>query len=712
MPDEVNVFYSEGRELYLKAMDEVIDRVATVVETGLNAAKALIAKGKEEIDTYVASLDPALRQIGKEAAEGFQSQFDELEQSVNEKSEALVDSLAQKYVENLKKLDERIEEMKAANRGLVDKVVGAIKELIKTLRELANMLLNTLARAAAAIGKILKAPIRFLGNMVAAVKQGIMGFKAKIGEYLQEGLLAWLFGALGNAGITLPKSLDFKGILSLVLQVLGLTYANIRARAVKIVGEPVVKALEKGAEIFKILLTEGPAGLWSYVKEQLGNLQELVIEGIKGFIIEKIIVAGITWLIGLLNPASAFIKACKAIYDIVMFFVTRASQIMSFVNAVIDSMVAIADGNITAAAAAVESSLAKAIPVVIGFLASLLGLGGISEKIRSVIEKIRAPINKAIDWVIHKAVAIVKKVGKFLGLGKKEVEPGKPLNPEHDAKVEAGLHAIDVEEAAQKKPDGVLEQEAAEKIAVKVRRAHPIFKSIQVIAEGDHWTYDYRAHPGKKPGAKQPKVPVWHPDEGKLGAYPQSAEKAAAGKHLTILKGKKLAKAWESHHIPQKVLGKHIANVYKKAAKNASTTDKPVFKRKEKVAREIGEVGKDVSAVLLSNLVHDAAHARFSATDAAALEAKLDAENAEAARRKSDDSITAAGRASSFQHGTEVEKTDHPKRKQDMKSVFNRLHKGATIVGITGVNRALPAKQQLSSIPVSDAWKDVINPDQ
>ncbi|WP_162917693.1 hypothetical protein [Dongia deserti] len=39
-----------------------------------------------------------------------------------------------------------------------------------------------------------------------------------------------------------------------------------------------------------------------------------------------------TWLIGLLNPASAFVKACKAIYDIIMFFVNRGSQIMALVN--------------------------------------------------------------------------------------------------------------------------------------------------------------------------------------------------------------------------------------------------------------------------------------------------------------------------------------------------------------------------------------------
>ena len=51
---------------------------------------------------------------------------------------------------------------------------------------------------------------------------------------------------------------------------------------------------------------------------------------VKDFVVTKIITAGITWLIGLLNPAAAFIKACKLIYDVVMFFVSNAERIAKF----------------------------------------------------------------------------------------------------------------------------------------------------------------------------------------------------------------------------------------------------------------------------------------------------------------------------------------------------------------------------------------------
>ena len=157
---------------------------------------------------------------------------------------------------------------------------------------------------------------------------GLKNFMGNIGSHLKKGLLDWLFGALGGAGLVLPDTLDLKGIVSIVLQVLGLTYANFRARAVKLVGEPVVSALEKAADVFKVIVTEGIPGLWRFIKEKVEDLKSMVLDAIFDFIKEKVIIAGVTWVIGLLNPASAFFKACKAIYDIVMFFINRGSQIL------------------------------------------------------------------------------------------------------------------------------------------------------------------------------------------------------------------------------------------------------------------------------------------------------------------------------------------------------------------------------------------------
>jgi hypothetical protein len=163
----------------------------------------------------------------------------------------------------------------------------------------------------------------------------------------------------------------------------------------------------------------------------------MVLGAIKDFVITKIITAGITWLIGLLNPAAAFVKACKMIYDVIMFFIERGSQIMEFVNSILDGLAAIVSGSLGAAASLVESSLAKILPLAISFLASLLGVGGIAEKIKEIIEKIRSPITKLVTAVIGPILKPLKKlyekgekfvkglVDKGKALGKKAIDKVK-----------------------------------------------------------------------------------------------------------------------------------------------------------------------------------------------------------------------------------------------------------------------------------------------
>ena len=341
-----------------------------------------IAKGRAQVHDYVTQLPKELQKVGKEAEGKLGQQWEALSGDIDSKQEALVDTIAQKYVASRDALDSRIEELKAANRGLVAKALDAVVGVVKTILKLKDMLLNVLAKAADVIGDIITDPIGFLGNLVDGVKRGLTRFVDNIATHLQEGFFGWLFGALGDAGIKKPKSFDLAGIFELVMDVLGLSYRSIRARVAKLVGGPVVDKMEQTVDVFKTLVTKGAAGLWEWIKDKLGDFEDMLLGGIKDFVIEKVIKGGITWLLSLLNPAAAFIKACKAIYDIVMFIVERGAQIIEFVNSVLDSIGAIAKGNISAAADKVEGALAKALPLAISFLASLLGLGGITDKIK------------------------------------------------------------------------------------------------------------------------------------------------------------------------------------------------------------------------------------------------------------------------------------------------------------------------------------------
>jgi len=420
----VLAIFRRGRETYVRAMGAVIDNVVAVIGRKLAEAKAEIANGKREIQTYTATLDPNLREVGQQAAQNIQSQFDEFEHGLEAKQGELIDNLANRYNEQLQAVDARIEELKAENATLYDMAAERIGGVIETILDLKNMLLGVLARAAAAVENIINDPIGFLGNLVEGVKQGLNGFISNIGMHLKNGFIGWLTGAITGAGITLPDNWDLPGIFQLVMQVLGLTFENIMGRLSQLFGFDLMAIIDPVQQVIEIYDNEGFEGLvraglarligqermealmqvwsiiqsvisgswnalWGLLSEQLTNLKEMVFGKIEEFLTESVIKAGITWIIGLLNPAGAFIKACKAIYDIVMFFVERGSQIMSLVNAVIDSIGSIASGSLGAAAAAVEQALARAIPVAIGFLASLLGLGNVSEKVQEIIQSVR-----------------------------------------------------------------------------------------------------------------------------------------------------------------------------------------------------------------------------------------------------------------------------------------------------------------------------------
>ena len=410
LPKEIHDIFEDEKEKFIKKLDTAIRSIAQKVETELTKAMDLIAEGTKKKEEYWKSLSDEEQKLGQEAYDDINGKFTALEDTVASKQEDLLQNLSQRYVQNVKGLKEKFDKIKASKKSFLSAAIDAVAGVIKTILRLKDMLFEVLAKVAAVIGAIISDPINFLGNLVSAIGQGLNNFVTNILTHLQKGFIEWLMGNM-PPGIQLPDTWDLKGIFSFVMQILGLTWANIRQRAVLKLGEPLVAALETGFEIFQIIVNEGITGLWRFIVEKVGDLKTMVMDAIKNMLIEQVIKAGIKWLIGLLNPAGAFIKACMLIYDIIMFFVNNGERILSFVNTVIDSVALIVKGSLGAAAKMVENALARIIPIAIGFLASLLGLGSLTEKVQAIIKKIQEPIIRAIDWVIDKAIAFSKKLG-------------------------------------------------------------------------------------------------------------------------------------------------------------------------------------------------------------------------------------------------------------------------------------------------------------
>ncbi len=285
----------------------------------------------------------------------------------------------------------------------------AVWQLLQIIFEVvAPAVMPYLKKVGAAFKTILKNPIAFVGNLIKAAKLGFEQFADNILTHLKTSFIEWLTGSL--QGVYIPKSLDFREIVAFVLSVLGLTWQNIRQKLVKVLGDPVVKAMETGFDIVVSLVKDGPAAAWEKIKEHLSDLKDTVMQGIMDFVVETIVKKAVAKIISLFIPGGAFIQAIISIYDTVMVFVDKLSKIIQVVKAFLDSMMEIADGAIGNAANKIESTLAGLLTLAINFLAGFLGLGKIADKVKEIINKIRQPIDKALDKVIDWIVATGKKL--------------------------------------------------------------------------------------------------------------------------------------------------------------------------------------------------------------------------------------------------------------------------------------------------------------
>jgi hypothetical protein len=377
-------------------------------------------------------------------------------------------------------------------------------------------------KTGAALKSILKNPLPFVRNLVRAAKLGLSNFVDNFTDHLKAGLIDWLTGSL--PGIYIPKALTLVELGKFALSVLGITWAQIRTKIVKALGpngDRIMTALETAFDIVVALVKGGPTAAWDLIKEKLTNLKDMVIDGIVGFVTDTIIKKAIPKLISMFIPGAGFISAIISIYDTIMVFVQKLAKIVAMVKAFVDSIVAIAAGQIAGAVAQVEQALRGLLSLAVSFLAGFLGLSNVAEKVMGVINKVRAFVDKALDtaiaWIIGKAKGLIDKLS-----GKEAKKEDKRDNVE--ARVNAVLAAVDKAERAAE-VDGQLTREAAVSVAQRVRGEHPDARSIEVVDAGETWDYDITVNPKvRKRGGFKGASPEVARGVARLRAWLASAE--------------------------------------------------------------------------------------------------------------------------------------------------------------------------------------------
>lgn len=288
-----------------------------------------------------------------------------------------------------------------------------------------GQVMGIIHRAGDVIDTIVRNPIGFAGNLVNAVRGGLSQFVTNILTHLRTGLFGWLTGALRGA-VQLPQRFDFGGILSMVANMLGLTWPWLRERLVRTLGERTVRLVETGVDWVRDIATRGLAAVSQRLGDMASGFVDTVIGGIRDWVANSIVGAAITRLISMFNPAGAVIQAILAVYNTIRFFIERAQQLGALAESVFGSIAAIASGSLDAAKNAVEQALGRAVPVVLGFLARLMGLGDVAAPVRNILTRIRGAVDGAADrvigWVSGVARRLTGRGGRAPAAGAQESE--------------------------------------------------------------------------------------------------------------------------------------------------------------------------------------------------------------------------------------------------------------------------------------------------
>ncbi|UFH55826.1 DUF4157 domain-containing protein [Spirosoma sp. KNUC1025] len=323
----------------------------------------------------------------------------------------------------------------------VRRLIAFIIEIIKIVVEVLMIVMNfpidvvtsIINKIIALFDTIKRDPIGFLKNLLRAIKQGFIQFFDNILTHLLNGLADWFFYQLRELGIQRPTDLSFKSILKLVMEVLGISLQRIMDKVWKKLEEKIGK--EKVAKIklwinrlegiwkfIKDVMERGPIAIWEYIQEQLSNLWTMVIEAAKNWIMEKIVNAVIAKLLSMLDPTGimAVINSVIAIYRAIQSAIEYLRQMLEIINSFVDGVAEIAVGNIKVAADFLERTAARGVPVMIGFLANQVGLGKVADKLVEIIGTLREKVDKAIDWLVDKAVSMgLQLLESLINLGKK-----------------------------------------------------------------------------------------------------------------------------------------------------------------------------------------------------------------------------------------------------------------------------------------------------
>ncbi len=505
LPGWATEAYDNAERNFGDGVCNLLREISTEVNGIVASAHAIIEKAREDINTLYDQLPANLQEWATQERAKFDEKLNGLSQSVNETRDNFNQELINLASNAVQEVRQEVHGLREKAKGLVGKIADAIttfledpaKFIINGLLELVGIVpaafWAVVNRIKSAIDSIAEDPVGFANNLMEALKQGFQMFFNNIGTHLLDGLIKWLFARMDSVGIEIPSDFSLKSIITFFLQIMGISWAKIRQLIAKHVGEENVALIEQAWEVISTFIAEGPAGIFEWIKDKINpkDILDTILQTAIDFVIETLIKQVTMRIIGMLNPAGAIVQAIEAIYKVLNWLFENAAKIFSLIETIVGGIQDIIAGNIGGMAAAIEKTLAGVLPVVIDFLADLLGLGGLPDKVADAVKGVQGMVesvlDEAIGWLVDKAKGLLKSMG--LGGEEEDTEGPNTGDEDKDQKIGVALTSIRTKEPEHRDEDSITRDEA-QQIASQVSNEQQDIESIQIVDGGTTWDYN------------------------------------------------------------------------------------------------------------------------------------------------------------------------------------------------------------------------------
>jgi hypothetical protein len=427
LPDWATDAYDRAENDFAEGVIAKLTEISVEVNSVIKACETIIEQARTRIHEIFAALPASLQTWAAQEQGKFDTQLNKLGHEVAAARDGFNKDITQRAAEAVDEVRAEIAELRKKAGGLVGRIVDAVKRfvddpakfIIEGLLELLGIsppaFWAVVAKIKKVINDIINDPVGFANNLLKGIGQGFSQFFDNFAEHMIRGFLSWLLGDLKD--VQIPKDISVKSIITFFLQLMGITWPNIRKILAKKIGEKNVALIEKVYSLISMLMDQGPQGIYEMIKDKLDpqSIVDQVVQMAVDYMVTAIAKQVAVRVALLFNPAGAILQAIEAIYRVLKWVFQNAARIFTLIETIVNGLADIIAGNVGGFAKAVERGLEMLIAPVLGFIADYFSLGDLPQKVAKQIKSFRewilAKIEAGFDWLIEKGKVLLAALG-------------------------------------------------------------------------------------------------------------------------------------------------------------------------------------------------------------------------------------------------------------------------------------------------------------